>query len=84
MDDTFSGDEPQVPEVTVTGLIVASVLYVSASALGDPGYVGYVIDDETGEPVPDAKITVYYRRYSSRWYSSGGITSLYAKNRVMI
>ncbi len=58
------------------GIIVASVLYGSASALGDPEYVGYVVDDETGEPVPDAKITVYYRRfyrrYSSRWYSSGG------------
>ncbi len=63
-------------QLLLLSIIVVSIFGASAFALGDPEYVGYVIDDETGEPVLDAKVTVYYRRfyrrYSSRWYSTGG------------
>lgn len=62
-------------------MLLLSIVFVSlfgtvVYSLGDPEYLGYVVDDETGEPVPDAKVTVYYRRfysrYSSRWYSISG------------
>ncbi len=65
-------------------LLLLSFIFVSqfgASeyAFGDPEYLGYVVDDESGEPIPDAKVTVYYRRfyrrYSSRWYSASGTTT---------
>jgi len=57
-------------------IIFVSIVGASVYALGDPEYVGYVVDDETGEPIQDAKVTVFYRRfyrrYSSRWYSTSG------------
>jgi len=60
-------------------IILITQFGASAYVLGDPEYVGYVVDDESGEPIPDAKVTVYYRRfyrrYSSRWYSASGTTT---------
>lgn len=57
-------------------IILVSQLTSIVNSASDPEYVGYVVDDETGEPIPDAKVTVYYRRYyrrySSRWYSISG------------
>lgn len=70
------GWKPKFLKLLILGTIISFVFGTSVAALGDPEYVGYVVDDETGDPVPDAKITVFYRRfyrrYSSRWYSSGG------------
>lgn len=70
------GWKPKFLKLLILGTIISFVFGTSVAALGDPEYVGYVVDDETGNPVPDAKITVFYRRfyrrYSSRWYSSGG------------
>ena len=60
-------------------IILFSQLTWIANCAGEPDYVGHVVDDETGEPVSDAKVTVYYRRfyrrYSSRWYSTSGTTT---------
>ena len=60
-------------------IVLFSQLTWLVNCASEPEYVGYVVDDETGEPVPDAKITVYYRRYyrrySSRWYSTSGTTT---------
>ncbi len=74
-----SGMKPKYLQLLLVCIIVVSVFGAGVVALGDPEYVGYVVDDETGEPVPDAKVTVFYRRfyrrYSSRWYSSGGTTT---------
>jgi ABC-type lipoprotein release transport system permease subunit len=60
-------------------IIFISQFGASAYVFGDPEYVGYVVDDVSGEPIPDAKVTVYYRRfyrrYSSRWYITSGTTT---------
>ena len=67
---------PKYWQLVLLFIILVSVIGASVVVLGDPEYVGYVVDDETGEPVTDAKVAVFYRRfyrrYSSRWYSSSG------------
>ena len=56
------------------GLLVIVQGVQQTNAASEPDYIGVILDDETGEPIPDAEITVFYRRfyrrYSSRWYTS--------------
>lgn len=56
------------------GLLILAQGVQQANAASDPDYIGVIVDDESGEPIPDADITVFYRRfyrrYSSRWYTS--------------
>lgn len=63
----------------LVSLVLVALVWSLTCAVADPEFVGYVVDDETGEPIPDAKVTVfnrrYYRRYTSRWYSSAGTTT---------
>lgn len=61
------------------GALILAQGIQQVNANGEPDYIGFIVDDETGDPIPNAEVTVYYRRfyrrYSSRWYTSKGTNS---------
>ena len=77
--ESILGMKQRFLRVLLLSIIFVSLFCTIVYTLGAPEYVGYVVDDETGEPIHDAKVTVYYRRfyrrYSSRWYITSGTTT---------
>lgn len=76
----FTGASQRIRLISVIlGLLVLAQGFQPVNAVGEPDYIGFIVDDETGEPIPDAEITVYYRlfyrRSSSTWYTSKGTSS---------
>ena len=59
-------------------VIIITQLYTPEASAASSNLTGIVLDEATGEPIPDAKLTILYRRYSRYWYrrwSSFGSTT---------
>jgi len=75
--------------VAIALLLIISFtqLYIPEASAASSELTGVVIDEATGEPIPDAKLTILYRRYSRYWYrrwSSFGSTTTDSQGRYSL
>ena len=54
--------------LTLTALLLILIIIPTAHATTTT-LTGSIITQETGQPIPDAEITVLYRQYRRRWYT---------------